>query len=159
MSTGAGITLIAAGAILRSAVATTSTHGLNVHAVGVILILAGVLGLLLSLLVWGPLNRRPNHPASYDHTAPPLTRQRFPARSHRLPAAGAPTRTSRQTEASDRRPASSLAVAGTFAAYFISTASAVFPQLSLPRGSAGRPCAGSGRRCAQGQHRIPLGHR
>ena len=77
MSTGAGITLIAVGAILRFAVATTSTHGLNVHVVGVILILAGVLGLLLSLL-WGALNRRRNHPAGYGRAAPPLTRQRFP---------------------------------------------------------------------------------
>jgi len=58
MSTGAAITLIAAGGVLRFTVATTSTHGLNVHVVGVILILAGVLGLLLSLLVWGPLNRQ-----------------------------------------------------------------------------------------------------
>ena len=77
MSTGVGITLIAAGAILRFAVATTSTHGLNIHIVGVILILAGVLGLLLPLLVWGPLNRRRNRPAGYDHAAPTLTRQRF----------------------------------------------------------------------------------
>jgi uncharacterized membrane protein YeaQ/YmgE (transglycosylase-associated protein family) len=38
---------------------------------------AGVLGLLLSLL-WGVLNRRRGRPVNYDHTAPPLTRQRFP---------------------------------------------------------------------------------
>lgn len=75
MSTGIGITLIAAGAILRFAVATTSTHGLNIHIVGVILILAGVLGLLLSLLVWGPLNHRRNRPAGHDHAAPTLTRR------------------------------------------------------------------------------------
>jgi membrane-bound ClpP family serine protease len=75
MSTGAGIALIAVGAILRYAVATTSTHGVNVHVVGVILILAGVLGLLLSLL-WGVLNRRRNHPAAYGRAAQPLTRQR-----------------------------------------------------------------------------------
>jgi hypothetical protein len=75
MSAGVSITLIAAGGILRFAVATTSTHGLNVHVVGVILILAGVLGLLLSL-VWGVvLNRRP---AGYGRAAPALTRQRFP---------------------------------------------------------------------------------
>jgi hypothetical protein len=86
MSTGVGITLIAAGAILRFAVATTSTHGLNVHIVGVILMLAGVLGLLLSLLVWGPLNRRRNRPAVYQRSAPPLTRQRLP--QDQPPAAG-----------------------------------------------------------------------
>jgi hypothetical protein len=77
MSIGAGVTLIAAGGILRFAVATTSTHGLNVHVVGVILILAGVLGLLLSLL-WSTLSLRRNRPPGYDRAAPPLTRQRFP---------------------------------------------------------------------------------
>jgi hypothetical protein len=51
MSTGATITLIAAGAILRFALAPGSPHGLNVHVVGVVLILAGALGLLLSLLL------------------------------------------------------------------------------------------------------------
>ena len=77
MSIGAGVTLIAAGGILRFAVATTSTHGLNVHVVGVILILAGVLGLMLSLL-WTVLGRRRNGPAGYGRAAPPITRQRFP---------------------------------------------------------------------------------
>ena len=51
MRTGTGIFLIAAGAVLRFAVAAGSPHGLNVHVVGIILILAGVLGLLLPLLV------------------------------------------------------------------------------------------------------------
>ncbi|MDX6417871.1 MAG: hypothetical protein QOG28_2491 [Trebonia sp.] len=51
MSTGVGITLIAVGAILRFALAGGSPHGLNVHVVGVVLILVGILGLLLSLLV------------------------------------------------------------------------------------------------------------
>lgn len=47
MSTSMGILVIAVGAILRFAVKGGSPHGLNVHVVGVILILAGVLGLLL----------------------------------------------------------------------------------------------------------------
>ncbi len=51
MSTGAAITLITVGAVLRFALAPGSPHGLNVHVVGVILILAGVLGLVLSLLL------------------------------------------------------------------------------------------------------------
>jgi hypothetical protein len=76
MSTGFAITLIAVGAVLRFAVATTSTHGLNLHVVGVILILAGVLGLLLSLLIWGRLNRRRNRPVGYDGTATSI-RPRF----------------------------------------------------------------------------------
>jgi len=73
---GRAITLIAAGAILRFAVATISTHGLNLHVVGIILMLAGVLGLLVSLLVWGPLSRRRNRPAGYDGGAP-LTERGF----------------------------------------------------------------------------------
>ena len=58
MSTWAAITLIAIGAILRFALAGGSPHGLNVHVVGIVLILAGILALLLALLVRaGP--RRP----------------------------------------------------------------------------------------------------
>ena len=56
MRTGTGIFLIAAGAVLRFAIASGSPHGLNVHVVGVVLILAGILGLLLTR--GGPLNRR-----------------------------------------------------------------------------------------------------
>jgi uncharacterized protein DUF6458 len=69
MGTGTCIALIVIGAILRFAIATGSSHGLNVHAVGVILILAGVLGLVLSLLVWGPLSparRRRSRAVGYD---------------------------------------------------------------------------------------------
>ena len=89
MSTGAGVTLIAVGAILRFALAPGSPHGLNVHVVGVVLILAGVLGLLLSLLVWGPLSRRRNRPAGYDQAAPPPGQQprAYPGQP---PAAGQP---------------------------------------------------------------------
>ena len=59
MSTGVAITLIAVGAILRFALPGGFPHGLNVHVVGVVLILAGILTLVLSLLVRaGP--RRPH---------------------------------------------------------------------------------------------------
>ena len=58
MSTGTALFLIALGATLRFAFATTSTHGLNVHVVGVILILIGVIGLVLSLVMSSPLNPR-----------------------------------------------------------------------------------------------------
>ena len=53
VSTGAGVTLVVAGAILQFAV----TSGVA----GVIVMLAGIFALLLSLLVWGPLNRRRSH--------------------------------------------------------------------------------------------------
>jgi hypothetical protein len=71
MRTGTGIFLIVAGAVLRFAVAAGSPHHLNVHVVGVVLILAGVLGLLLPLLVrGGPLTprrlTRSARPGGYD---------------------------------------------------------------------------------------------
>ena len=51
LGTGTCIALIAIGAILRFALAGGSPHGLNVHVVGVVLILVGILALVLSLLV------------------------------------------------------------------------------------------------------------
>ncbi len=72
MSTGTCIALIALGAILRYAVTTKQTHGINIHVVGLIVLLAGVLGLLLSLLVWSPLNpnRRRARRGGYDDGRP-----------------------------------------------------------------------------------------
>ncbi len=78
MSTGTCIALIAIGAILRFAITAHHTHGVNVHVVGVIVLLAGVLGLVLSLLVWSPLipNRRPSaRPAVFDSGPPPAAPQ------------------------------------------------------------------------------------
>jgi hypothetical protein len=85
ISTGFGITLVLAGAILRFAVPVTLTYGLNAHVVSVIVMLAGVFGLLLSLLVWGPLDRHRNHDGGFGRGAPP-------------PGNGMPARTSRQRE-------------------------------------------------------------
>jgi hypothetical protein len=90
MSTSVGITLVAAGAILRFAVPATFIHGLSVHVISVIVMLVGVFGLLLSLLVWGPLSRRRNHSGGYG-------------RGRRSPGSGASTRTSRPHEAFRRR--------------------------------------------------------
>lgn len=56
MPTGSSIFLIAAGAILRYAV-TASVSGISLQTVGLILIIAGILGLVLSLfymLAWSP---------------------------------------------------------------------------------------------------------
>jgi hypothetical protein len=47
ISAGTGILLIAIGTVLRFALTVDSPHVLNVHTVGVILILAGVVGLAL----------------------------------------------------------------------------------------------------------------
>ena len=73
MRTGTGIFLITAGAVLRFALAAGSPHGLNLHIAGVILMLAGLLGLLLPPLARGPLKPdrlrrwvRPGQPDAYD---------------------------------------------------------------------------------------------
>jgi hypothetical protein len=58
IGTGTGIFLIAVGAILRFALRTGSGHWLNLHTVGVILIVVGVLGLLLPSL--GRDRRKPD---------------------------------------------------------------------------------------------------
>jgi hypothetical protein len=57
MTIGAGLALIAVGAILRFGISTVSTHGIAVHAIGDILMLVGVLGVLLWLVVWAPWAR------------------------------------------------------------------------------------------------------
>jgi predicted membrane channel-forming protein YqfA (hemolysin III family) len=60
MSIGASIFLLVIGAILTFAVNVT-TEGFNINTVGVILMVAGVVGLLLSLLFWSnfsPYRRR-----------------------------------------------------------------------------------------------------
>ena len=72
LGTGTCVALIAIGAILRFALSAGSPHGLNVHVVGVIVIGAGVLGLLLSLLVWGPLNPARRRRAASAATMRPL---------------------------------------------------------------------------------------
>jgi hypothetical protein len=71
ISTVVGIILVAAGAIVRFAVPATFAPGLHTHAVSVIVMLAGILGLLLSLLVWGPLGRRRNHDGGSGRGEPP----------------------------------------------------------------------------------------
>jgi hypothetical protein len=51
MGTGVSIVLIAVGAVLAWAVNAT-TSGFNVHTVGYILLVVGIIGLLISLLFW-----------------------------------------------------------------------------------------------------------
>jgi hypothetical protein len=52
-STGLGLGLIAVGAVLLFAVPSGSPGWINLHVVGVILIIVGVLGLLLPTRLWG----------------------------------------------------------------------------------------------------------
>ena len=51
MGIGTSIFLFAIGAILRFAV-EVETQGLNLHAIGVILMIVGVVGAMLSLMFW-----------------------------------------------------------------------------------------------------------
>ena len=77
MPLGASIFLIAVGAILRYAV-TATVSGISIHTVGLILIIVGIVGLLLSLLymfAWSPrrggvvrdrlVERHPCEPPAY----------------------------------------------------------------------------------------------
>ena len=52
MGVGTSLVLIALGAILDFAVHVNNTHGFNINTIGVILMVVGGLGLLLSLVFW-----------------------------------------------------------------------------------------------------------
>lgn len=59
MGLGTSQFLIAPGAVLRFAVSVT-THGFNLHRIGIILIIVGIIGLLVSVLwmsVWADRRR------------------------------------------------------------------------------------------------------
>lgn len=56
MGIGVGIFLIAVGAILEWAI-TVNGRGFNIHTVGVILMIAGAVGILLDLLLLMPRRR------------------------------------------------------------------------------------------------------
>jgi hypothetical protein len=58
MTIGASIFCLVAGAILTFAVETDSTEGININNVGVILMIAGVVGLVAYAIIWGPRTRR-----------------------------------------------------------------------------------------------------
>jgi len=81
MTIGAGLFLIAVGAILRFGISTVSTHGIAVHTIGDTLMAVGALGVLLWLVVWAPWAR--NRRTAYRRDLPPdeevVTRRRYPA--------------------------------------------------------------------------------
>lgn len=53
MGAGTSIVAIAVGAILDFAVKVQNSHGFNINRVGLILMIVGGVGLLLSLIFWG----------------------------------------------------------------------------------------------------------
>ena len=75
MGIGAGIFLIAVGAILTFAVHTT-VNGISIEAVGVILMIAGALGLVITLAIFVPRRRRSVVEQRYAPTDPALRETR-----------------------------------------------------------------------------------
>jgi FtsZ-interacting cell division protein ZipA len=65
MRIGAGLLLIAVGAVLRFGISTAATHGIAIHTIGDILMIVGVLGVVLWLVVSAPWSRR-RQPAYRD---------------------------------------------------------------------------------------------
>jgi hypothetical protein len=71
MGIGTSLLLIAIGAVLRFAI-SVSTHGFNIHTIGVILMIVGVVGLILSLIWASALTERwPRRARYYDGDVPP----------------------------------------------------------------------------------------
>ena len=75
MGLGTSIFLIAVGAILDFAV-TVNTPGFNIHTVGVILMIVGVIGLVLSMIFWGSWGGFHRQAVYTEGTAPPRRRRR-----------------------------------------------------------------------------------
>ena len=65
MGVGTSIFLIAVGAILDFAV-SVNAPGFNIHTVGVILMVVGALGLLLSMIFWSSWGGFHRRAAMYD---------------------------------------------------------------------------------------------
>ena len=51
MGIGVSLVLIAVGAVLAFAVSVTG-HGFNIHAIGIILLVVGAIGVVLSMIFW-----------------------------------------------------------------------------------------------------------
>jgi asparagine N-glycosylation enzyme membrane subunit Stt3 len=58
MTIGSSLFLIALGAILRYAITKSTWHAINIHTVGLILIVVGVIGLILGLYLYLVRGRR-----------------------------------------------------------------------------------------------------
>lgn len=80
MTIGAGLILIAIGAILRFGISTVSTHGFGIHTVGDILMLVGALGVVLWLLVFAPWAPRARSRRTVYRDVPPSYRDVPPSR-------------------------------------------------------------------------------
>jgi hypothetical protein len=79
MTIGTALALIVVGAILRFAI-TTSVNGIAIHTIGVILMIAGAIGVVLWLIVWAPWARRRR--VVYREDVPPEEVPAPPARRY-----------------------------------------------------------------------------
>ena len=57
MGIGVSILLMAAGAVMTFAVEVENAEGFNINTIGIILMVAGAIGLVTSLVVFGPRAR------------------------------------------------------------------------------------------------------
>jgi Domain of unknown function (DUF6458) len=80
MGISVSILLIAVGAILTWGV-TAEAEGLDVNAIGVILMIVGVLGLVLSLMFWSSWGGFRRRSAYVEHGAPVHTTPAAPRRT------------------------------------------------------------------------------
>jgi len=76
MYIGSSIFMIAFGAILKYAV-TATVAGINIQTVGVILIVAGIVGLVLSLLLYFSASRRAPGEVEVVREREPVVRERY----------------------------------------------------------------------------------
>lgn len=95
MTIGAGLILIAVGAILRFGISTVSTHGFGVHTIGDILMIIGAIGVVLWLLVWAPWAPRARSRRTVYRGVP--SDQVPPARYREVPPDEVPPPTRRYT--------------------------------------------------------------
>ena len=58
MGIGISVLLIAAGALMTFAVEVDSSDGFNINNAGVILMVIGAIGLVMTAVIWGPRSRR-----------------------------------------------------------------------------------------------------
>ena len=87
MTIGAALLLIAAGAVLRFAIATTAFYGIDQHMIGHNLMAVGAVGLLLWLVIWLPRTRARTSRPPYQPPPPPADMPRrdgyYPAERYR----------------------------------------------------------------------------
>lgn len=58
MGIGVSVFLIAVGAIMAFAVEVQNSNGFDINTIGVILMVAGAIGLVFTALIWGPRTRQ-----------------------------------------------------------------------------------------------------